>query len=219
MWMQAAADKPVLSRGAVRSMSDILIFKIIDLTKKRIETFYRQHIRLWQQPSVLKKETSRARKAKAKEKKSGIDEDFSLLLRRLNGRECMHGFLPCESTSTNLRSYSGHVINIYDILATVVEVICVSERRNDRVGGAFEAARQATVDKYPSLYKDAAALGLLSQAFLCTGTELLLDRRAGTSTRFQLDIKAKNLFRCSIEPHGRCTSIDTRRHCPKLSSI
>mmetsp|Transcript_12064 Transcript_12064/g.19905 ORF Transcript_12064/g.19905 Transcript_12064/m.19905 type:complete len:278 (+) Transcript_12064:133-966(+) len=137
-----------------------------------------------------KKIRGRARKAKAKEKKSGIDEDFSLLIRRFQpGRsrgECMHGFP------------SGDGINIiYDILNTVVEVICISERRNDRVGGAFEAARQATVDKYPSLYNDAATLGLLSKAFLCTATELLLDRRAGTSTHFQLDIKAKNLFRCA----------------------
>lgn len=140
-----------------------------------------------------KKMRSRAKKALAKAKQNGIDENFSLLLRCFqpqSGRrlECMHGYLPDDDNNS---------INIYDILNTVGEVICISEKTRERVGGAFEAARQATVDKYPSLYDDDETLGLLSQAFLCIGTELLLDGRAGTSTRFQVDVKAKNLFRCA----------------------
>ena len=76
----------------------------------------------------------------------------------------MHGYLPHDENNG---------IKMYDILTTVGEVICISEKTRERVGGAFEAARQATVDKYPSLYNDAETLGLLSQAFLCVGTELL----------------------------------------------
>ena len=136
-----------------------------------------------------KKIRGRERKAKAKEKQSGIDEDFALLLRRFQpGRslECMHGVHPSETN-----------INIYSIIETVAAIICICERRNCRVGVAFGEARQTTEDQYPCAYKDAVSLGLLSQAFLCIGTELLLDRRAGTSTRFQIEIKATNCYRCA----------------------
>jgi len=137
----------------------------------------------------------KARK-KAKEKQSGVDEDFALLFRRFqpgqNRRGCMHGFIHSEDISDDL--------NIHDILETAAEAICISEKNNDRVGGAFENARSATDEKFPSLYKDAAALQNLSQAFLCIATDMLLDRRAGgtaavTLTRFQIDFKAKTMFR------------------------
>ena len=54
----------------------------------------------------------KARKeAKAKEKESGIDEDFALLLRRFqpgqNRRGCMHGFIHSEDISDDLNIHDG----------------------------------------------------------------------------------------------------------------
>eukprot|EP00984_Skeletonema_dohrnii_P022324 scaffold11459_cov95-Skeletonema_dohrnii-CCMP3373.AAC.1 len=165
-----------------------------------------------------KKNRGKARK-KAKEKQRGIDEDFALLLRRFqpgqNRRGCMHGFIHSEDTSDDL--------NIHDILETAVEAICISEKNNDRVGGAFENARSATDEKFPSLYKDAAALQLLSQALLCIATDMLLDRRAGgtaavTLTRFQIDFKAKTMFRgATILAFAEYLSqyVKVKLHCSK----
>jgi hypothetical protein len=130
----------------------------------------------------------RARKAKAKEKQRETVGDFSLpsIRRQLELRQdksgCTHGWK---------LSYEDQ--NCYNILETALEAMCVSEKNNERVGGAFEAARAATDEKFPSLYKDAVSIELVSRAFLCIGAELLLDRRANSS----LEIKAKNLFRCA----------------------
>lgn len=146
-----------------------------------------------------KKIRGRARKeAKAKERQSGLDEDFYSLLRRFQpgrSRGCMHGFLLTESTHYSMSSEDD--ISIYNILLTVAGAICTSERKNDRVGGAWEAVKRETDSKHPSLYNDAATIKLLSKALFSLGTELLLDHRTGTSTEFQIDIKAKNSFRCA----------------------
>eukprot|EP00984_Skeletonema_dohrnii_P003531 scaffold1189_cov122-Skeletonema_dohrnii-CCMP3373.AAC.3 len=165
-----------------------------------------------------KKNRGRARKAKAKEKQSGIDEDFALLLRRFqpgqNRRGCMHGFIHSEDISDDL--------NIHDILETAVEAICIADNNNERVNVAAEFARSATGEKFPSLYKDAAALQRLSQGFLCIATDMLLDRRAGgiaaTLTRFQLDLKVKNWFFCAtILTFAEYLSqyVEVKLHCSK----
>ena len=161
-----------------------------------------------------KKNRGRARKAK---KQSGIDADFALLLRRFKpGKSggCMHGFIHSEDTSNDL--------NIHDILETAAEAICISDNNNGRVGEAAEFARSATAEKYPPLYKDAAALQRLSQAFLCIATDMLLDRRAvsitGTWTHFQIDLKAKNWFRCAaILAFAEYLSqyVEVKLHCSK----
>lgn len=105
----------------------------------------------------------------------------------------MHGFLPYK----NLNPSSGDDVTIYNILETVAETICTSEKKNDRVGGAFEAVRRATDSKYPSLYNGIGTIEILSKALLSIGAELMLDKRAGTSNLLQIDFKAKNSFRCA----------------------
>lgn len=137
-----------------------------------------------------KRNRGRARKAKAREKQCETVEDFSFLLissqlqlRREEGG-CLHGW----------KSSYVKDPNCCNVLETAINAIYISENNNDRVGGAFEAARAATDEKFPSLYKNnAATLEMISQALLCIGAELLLDRRSYSS----LDMKAKNLFRCA----------------------
>lgn len=142
-----------------------------------------------------KKIRGRARKEskakKAKERESGIDEDFCSLLRRFlpTSRGCMHGFINTISKDDD--------VSIFSILLTVAEAICTSEKKNDRVGGAFDAVTQAINAKHPSVCNDVGTIKLVAKALLGIGTQLMLDHRAGTSTRFQIDIKAKNSFRCA----------------------
>ena len=134
-----------------------------------------------------KKIRSKVKKAKTRERQR-IDEDLQSLLRRFKSGKS-GGFHPSESTNLSL---------IHNFLETVMEVICVCNRRDERVGVAYDTAKKNTKEKYPSVYEDAATLDLLSHAFLCIATELLLDKRAGTKTRFQQDIKAKNEYRCEV---------------------
>lgn len=138
-----------------------------------------------------KKIRSKVKKAKTRERQR-IDEDLSLLLRRFKSGKsegCVHGFHPSESTNLSL---------IHNFLETVMEVICVCRRKDERTGVAYDTARKNTKEKYPSVYEDAATLDLLSHALLCVGTELLLDKRAGTKTRSQLEIKYKNQYSCQV---------------------
>ena len=126
----------------------------------------------------------------------------------------MHGFHPCESTDMSF---------IHDFLETVMEVICVCRRNDEPTGVAYDTARKNTKEKYPSVYKDAAILDLLSRALLCIGTELLLDKRAGTQTRSQLDIKYKNQYSCQVilayaEYLSQCIDVYANGTKPLLTS-
>ena len=79
------------------------------------------------------------------------------------------GFHPSESTNLSL---------IHNFLELVMEVICVCWRKGARVGVAYDTAKKMTKELFPSVFQDATTIDLLSHAFLCIATELLLDKRA-----------------------------------------
>lgn len=162
------------------------------------------------------------RKAKENERESS---DFPILLRRIHLRQvkggCTHGWSSINvtdlSSTRKQLSYSDNQKHCYKILETAVEAICISEKNNERVGGAFEAARTATDENFPFLYKDASLLEQISQAFLCIGVELILDP-AGKSTLSKLGTKAKNLFRCATAlalSEYLCQYVEVKIHCSK----